>query len=154
MIPNPQQYHMTRLRRVPSAAHSPSDLRVSRQTERDLVGMEAIALPLSFLVLIWVFGGLLSAALPLIVGILAIVGSMAVLRAVTFFTDVSIFALNLRVAMGLALEIDYTLLLVSRFRDELAAGAARDAALVRTMMTAGRTVVFSAVTVGLAMLPM
>ena len=127
---------------------------ISRQTERDLVGMEAIALPLSFLVLIWVFGGLLSAALPLIVGILAIVGSMAVLRAVTFFTDVSIFALNLSVAMGLALAIDYTLLLVSRFRDELAAGAERDAALVRTMVTAGRTVVFSAVTVGLAMLPM
>jgi len=127
---------------------------ISRQTERDLVGMEATALPLSFLVLIWVFGGLLSAALPLIVGILAIVGSMAVLRAVTFFTDVSIFALNLSVAMGLALAIDYTLLLVSRFRDELAAGAERDAALVRTMVTAGRTVVFSAVTVGLAMLPM
>ncbi|OYN74473.1 MMPL family transporter [Mycolicibacterium sphagni] len=127
---------------------------ISHQTERDLVGMEAIAIPLSFLVLVWVFGGLLSAALPVIVGVLAIVGSMALLRAVTFFTDVSIFALNLSVAMGLALAIDYTLLLVSRYRDELAAGAERDAALVRTMVTAGRTVVFSAVTVGLAMLPM
>src|SRR6185312_6025820 len=134
----------------PAAAYA----QISRQTERDLAGMEAIALPLSFLVLVWVFGGLLSAALPLIVGILAIVGSMAVLRAVTFFTDVSIFALNLSVAMGLALAIDYTLLLVRRFRDELAAGAERDAALVRTMVTAGRTVVFSAVPVGLAMPPM
>ena len=127
---------------------------ISRQTERDLVRMEALAIPLSFVVLVWVFGGLLSAAVPLIVGVLAILGSMAVLRAMTYFTDVSVFALNLSMAMGLALAIDYTLLLVSRFRDELAAGADRDAALIRTMVTAGRTVVFSAVTVGLAMLPM
>ena len=61
------------------------------------------------------------------VGIVAILGSMAVLRAMTFFTDVSVFALNLSVAMGLALAIDYTLLLLSRFRDELAAGTERDA---------------------------
>ncbi|TGD85180.1 MMPL family transporter [Mycolicibacterium sp. CH28] len=127
---------------------------ISRQTERDLHGMEAIAIPLSFLVLVWVFGGLLCAAVPLMVGILAIVGSMAVLRGVASFTDVSVFSLNLSVALGLALAIDYTLLLVSRFRDELAAGADRDVALVRTMEAAGRTVVFSAVTVGLAMLPM
>jgi len=127
---------------------------ISHQTERDLVRMEAIAIPLSFLVLVWVFGGLMSAAVPLVVGISAILGSMAVLRAMTFYTDVSVFALNLSVAMGLALAIDYTLLLVTRFRDELAAGADRDAALIRTMVTAGRTVVFSAVTVGLAMLPM
>ena len=92
--------------------------------------------------------------MPLIVGVLAILGSMAVLRAMTCFTDVSVFALNLSMAMGLALAIDYTLLLVSRFRDELAAGADRDAALICTMATAGRTVVLSAVTVGLAMLPM
>ncbi|WP_167099839.1 MMPL family transporter [Mycobacterium sp. DL592] len=127
---------------------------ISRQTEHDLLSMEAIAIPLSFLVLVWVFGGLPCAAVPLMVGILAIVGTMAVLRAVASFTDVSIFALNLSVAMGLALAIDYTLLLVSRFRDELAAGEERDTALVRTMVTSGRTVVFSAVTVGLAMLPM
>ena len=127
---------------------------ISRQTERDLVRMELIAIPLSLLVLVWVFGGLLAAAVPLVVGVSAIVGSMAVLRAMTCVTDVSIFALNLSVAMGLALAIDYTLLLVSRYRDELASGAQRDAALIRTMVTAGRTVVFSAVTVGLAMLPM
>ena len=127
---------------------------INSQTERDLLRMEAIAIPLSFLVLIWVFGGLLSAALPLMVGMVAILGSMAVLRVMTFFTHVSVFALNLSVAMGLALAIDYTLLLLSRFRDELAAGTERDAALVRTMVTAGRTVVFSAVTVGLSMLPL
>jgi len=127
---------------------------ISHQGEHDLARMEAIAVPLSFLVLVWVFGGLLCAAVPVLVGVLAIAGSMAVLRAVAFVTDVSVFALNLSVAMGLALAIDYTLLVVSRFRNERAGGADRDDALVATMVTAGRTVVFSAVTVGLAMLPM
>ena len=127
---------------------------ISQHSERALTRMEAIALPLSFLVLVWVFGGVLCAAVPVLVGILAIAGSMAVLRAVAWVTDVSVFALNLSVALGLALAIDYTLLVISRFRNERAGGAERDQALVTTMRTAGRTVVFSAVTVGLAMLPM
>jgi putative drug exporter of the RND superfamily len=124
------------------------------QTQKDLLVMEAIAVPLSFIVLVWVFGGLLAAALPLSIGVCAILGSMAVLRATTFVTDVSVFALNLSLAMGLALAIDYTLLIVSRFRDELAAGTRRDEALVRTMATAGRTVLFSATTVALSMIAM
>jgi RND superfamily putative drug exporter len=132
---------------------------IKLQSVKDLKVMEAIAMPLSFLVLVWVFGGLVAAALPLAVGGFAIFGSMAVLRAITFSTDVSIFALNLSVAMGLALAIDYTLLIISRFRDELANGAGhelangagRDEALVRTMATAGRTVLFSAITVALSM---
>jgi RND superfamily putative drug exporter len=129
-------------------------VQVTRQTEKDLLLMESIAIPLSFAVLVWVFGGLMAAALPVAVGGFAILGSMAVLRAVTLFTDVSIFALNLTVATGLALGIDYTLLIISRFRDELADGAGREEALVRTMATAGRTVVFSAVTVALSMVAM
>jgi RND superfamily putative drug exporter len=129
-------------------------VQINGQTEKDLVLMESIAIPLSFIVLVWVFGGLISAALPLAVGGFAILGSMAVLRAITLVTDVSIFALNLTVAMGLALAIDYTLLIISRYRDELADGADRDRALVRTMMTAGRTVLFSAMTVGLSMVAM
>jgi RND superfamily putative drug exporter len=96
----------------------------------------------------------LAAALPVAVGLFAIVGSMAVLRAVTFVTDVSVFALNLSLALGLALAIDYTLLIISRFRDEIASGATRDEALVHTMLTAGRTVLFSATTVALAMVAM
>lgn len=124
---------------------------INHQTRRDLLLMESIAIPLSFAVLIWVFGGLVAAALPLAVGTLAIVGSMAVLRLITFSTDVSIFALNLSTAMGLALAIDYTLLILSRYRDEVADGMDRDQALIRTMMTAGRTVLFSAVTVALSM---
>jgi RND superfamily putative drug exporter len=127
---------------------------ISLQSEKDLKVMEAIAIPLSFVVLVWVFGGVLAAALPLAVGGFAILGSMAVLRAITFATDVSIFALNLSVAMGLALAIDYTLLIISRFRDELSDGTDRDEALVRTMVTAGRTVLFSAMTVALSMATM
>jgi len=126
-------------------------LQITSQSERDLKVMEAVAVPLSFLVLVWVFGGLVAAALPLAVGAIAIFGSMAVLRVISFATDVSIFALNLAVAMGLALAIDYTLLLLSRFRDERVAGAERDEALVHTMAAAGRTVLFSAITVALSM---
>ncbi|MCW2589377.1 MAG: rane protein [Mycobacterium sp.] len=127
---------------------------INAQTQRDLLLMESIAIPLSFLVLVWVFGGLIAAALPMLVGGLAIVGSMSVLRLITFTTDVSIFALNLSTAMGLALAIDYTLLIISRYRDELAEGRPRDKALLRTMSTAGRTVLFSATTVALSMAAM
>src|SRR6476469_5017078 len=127
------------------------NVQITEQSQRDLLVMESIAIPFSFLVLVWVFGGLLAAALPVAVGAMAIVGSMSVLRLITFGTDVSIFALNLTTAMGLALGIDYTLLIISRFRDELADGADRDVALVRTMATAGRTVLFSATTVALSM---
>ncbi len=129
-------------------------LQINGQSEKDLLLMESIAIPLSFLVLVWVFGGLLAAALPLAVGGFAILGSMAVLHAITLVTEVSIFALNLSVAMGLALAIDYTLLIISRYRDEIADGAERDDALVRTMATAGRTVLFSAMTVALSMVAM
>ncbi|WP_167759435.1 MMPL family transporter [Mycobacterium sp. PS03-16] len=127
---------------------------ITEQTRHDLLLMESIAIPFSFLVLVWVFGGLLAAAVPVGVGLIAIVGALAVLHAITFFTDVSIFALNLCLAMGLALAIDYTLLMVSRYRDELSAGAAREDAVKRMMVTAGRTVVFSATTVALPMLTM
>jgi RND superfamily putative drug exporter len=127
------------------------NLQVTEQSKQDLLVLEAIVVPLSFLVLIWVFGGLFAAVLPLAVGVMAILGSLAVLRAVTFFTDVSIFALNLTTAMGLALAIDYTLLMISRYRDELAGGADRVQAVATTMVTAGRTVLFSAVTVALSM---
>ncbi|HEY7052516.1 MAG TPA: MMPL family transporter [Mycobacterium sp.] len=129
-------------------------VQINGQTEKDLVMMESIAVPLSFVVLVWVFGGLLAAALPLAVGGFAILGSMAVLHAITFVTDVSIFALNLSVAMGLALAIDYTLLIISRYRDEVTDGADRETALIRTMTTAGRTVLFSAITVALSMIAM
>jgi putative drug exporter of the RND superfamily len=124
---------------------------VNQQTERDLLRMEIIAIPLSFIALVWVFGGLMAAALPVAVGGLAIAGSLAVLRAIALVTNVSIFALNVTAALGFALGIDYTLLIISRYRDELADGTSRGEALVKTVTTAGRTVLFSSTTVGLAM---
>jgi uncharacterized membrane protein YdfJ with MMPL/SSD domain len=124
---------------------------VNAQTEKDLLVMESLALPLSFIVLVWVFGGLVAAALPVAVGVFAILGCMASLHAISLFAPVSIFALNLSIAMGMALAIDYTLLILSRFRDQLAQGETRSDALVTTMATAGRTVTVSALTVAMSM---
>jgi RND superfamily putative drug exporter len=124
---------------------------ITEQSQHDLFRMESLAIPLSFLVLVWVFGGLLAAAVPVAVGVLAIVGALAVVRIVTLFTDVSIFALNLTAALGLALAIDYTLLMVNRYRDEIDGGATREDALVTMMSTAGRTVLFSSTIVALSM---
>ncbi len=127
---------------------------INSQTARDVLTMESIAFPVSFVVLVWVFGGLLAAALPVVVGGLAIVCSLSILRLVATTTDVSIFALSLSTALGLALAIDYTLLIVSRYRAEISQGAQRDQAVIRTMGTAGRTVLFSATTVALSMATM
>lgn len=134
---------------------------INHQNERDLLLMESLAIPLSFAVLVWVLGGVVAAVLPIAMGTLAIVGTMSVLRLITIAADVSTYALDLSVAMGLALAIDYNLLIISRYREELARAQerdqdllrmmARDQALVRTMATAGRTVLFSATTVGLSM---
>jgi RND superfamily putative drug exporter len=136
---------------VRAGGQAMTDAQITSQTREDLKIMETIAVPVSFLVLVWVFGGFLAAAIPLAVGGIAIFGSMAVLRALTCVTDVTIFALNLLLAMGLALAIDYTLLILSRFRDEVDSGTERDAALVRSMTSAGRSVLFSAMTVSLSM---
>lgn len=124
---------------------------VNEQNEHDLLLMESIAIPLSFAVLAWVLGGLVAAALPIALGTLAIVGTMAMLRLFSFTTDVSTYALDLSVAMGLALAVDYTLLIISRYREEFAAANDSERALFRTMATAGRTVLFSATTVALSM---
>lgn len=127
---------------------------VNKQTSRDLEISEVIAIPISFLALIWVFGGVIAALIPLVTGAFAIVGTAAILRGFTVFTDVSVFALNLTTVMGLALAIDYSLLIISRYREEVAAGKNRNDALVTSISTAGRTVLFSSVTVGLSMAAM
>ncbi len=123
----------------------------NKQVAKDLAVAEAIAIPISFIALVIIFGGVIAAALPLLVGIFAIVGTLALLRLFAVFTDVSIFAMNLATAMGLALAIDYTLLIITRYREEVAGGMARPAAIYRAMGTAGRTVTFSAITVGLSL---
>ncbi|MFT3899382.1 MAG: MMPL family transporter [Gordonia sp. (in: high G+C Gram-positive bacteria)] len=123
----------------------------NKQVSKDLAIAEAIAIPISFVALTVIFGGVIAAALPLLVGIFAIVGTLALLRLFAQFTDVSIFAMNLATAMGLALAIDYTLLIITRYREEVAGGRSREAAIHRAMATAGRTVMFSAITVGLSL---
>ena len=120
---------------------------IAVQAKHDLSRSEAISLPLTLVRLLLVFGGVVAAALPLGVGVIAVLGTLAVLRLLTGVTTVSTFALNLTTAMGLALAIDYSLFVVSRFREELRAGRDPRTAVMRTVQTAGRTVVFSALTV-------
>lgn len=124
---------------------------VTEQITHDLAVAEAVAVPLSLIVLILVFGSLIAASLPVMVGLFAIAATLAILRVVTLFTDVSIYALNMTTAMGLALAIDYSLFIVSRYREELAAGLEPVAATTRAVQTAGRTVLYSAVTVALSL---
>lgn len=124
---------------------------------RDLVRAEMVALPISALVLVWVFGSAIAAMLPLAVGLFSILMTLAILRLLTAITDVSIFALNLTVALGLAIAIDYSLFIVHRFREERRAALARGEADVdadavrRTIAVAGRTVLFSALPVIVSM---
>ncbi|MFJ6615761.1 MMPL family transporter [Streptomyces sp. NPDC091289] len=119
--------------------------------EEDLLRAELIALPVTLVLLVMVFGSAVAALLPLAVGIVAILGTNAVLRGLTEFTDVSVFALNLTTALGLGLAIDYALFIVRRFREELAGGADPRTAVGTTLRTAGRTVLFSALTVAVSL---
>jgi len=125
---------------------------VGESIEEDLLRAEMIAIPITMVLLLFVFRGVVAALLPLAVGALSVVSTFLVLRVINSFTDVSVFALNLTTAMGLGLAIDYSLFVVSRFREELAAGHAPPEALVRTVRTAGRTVAFSAGTVAVSLL--
>jgi RND superfamily putative drug exporter len=120
---------------------------VNHQVTRSLAIAEAIAVPLTMVLLVFAFGSVVSALLPLAIGGLAILGTFAELYLLGSVTDVSIFAINLTTALGLGLGIDYALFLVSRFREQLAAGHAVPEAVARTVATAGRTVIFTAVAV-------
>jgi RND superfamily putative drug exporter len=124
---------------------------VGETIEHDLATAEKIAFPLTLLFLVFVFGSVVAAGLPLLVGGIAIVGSFLILTVISEMTLVSIFALNLVTAMGLGLAIDYSLFVVSRFREELRNGLSVDDAVVRTVATAGRTVAFSGLTVALSL---
>ncbi len=124
---------------------------ISKQIESDLAKAESIALPITLVLLIVVFGSVVAAFLPLGIGIIAIIGTFLVLRIIASLTDVSVFALSMVTAMGLGLAIDYSLFMVSRFREELRKGADTETAVVITMHTAGRTVIFSAITVALSL---
>ncbi|MEU5403267.1 MMPL family transporter [Streptomyces sp. NPDC005963] len=122
--------------------------------QEDLLLAEAIALPVTLILLVMVFGSAVAAVLPLLVGIVAILGTNALLRGLTEFTDVSVFAMNLTTALGLGLAIDYALFIVRRFREELAGGLEVREAVGATLRTAGRTVLFSALTVAVSLAAM
>lgn len=121
---------------------------VNTQVSEDIARAESISLPIVFLLSLLIFGSLVSALMPTLVGGIAVMGAFAVVRLITGVTDVSIFSINVITLLGMGLAIDYALFVVSRFREELALApdTSRESvrgAVVRTMTTAGRTVLFS-----------
>jgi putative drug exporter of the RND superfamily len=128
------------------------DHQVSDRSQKDLRRSELITTPVVGVALVLVFGSLVAALLPLVVGVLAIVGTLVVLRALAAVTEVSIFSMNLTTALGLGLAVDYALFIVSRYREELVTGVSTRVAVGRSMQTAGRTVAFSAGTVMISLL--
>lgn len=124
---------------------------VNELIKSDLAKSESIAIPITFILLILVFGSLVASGMPLLVGLFAIMGAFFGVWLISLFADVSIFALNLITGLGLGLGIDYALLMVNRFREELHAGKDVEEALVRTVTTAGRTIFFSGLTVAVTL---
>ncbi len=121
---------------------------INKRTSSDLKNAELLAFPILLLLSFWVFRGLIAAALPLLVGGFAIVLTFLFLRLINAeVTGLSIFAVNLVTGMGLGLGIDYSLFVLSRYREELASGADTNVAIKRTLQTAGRTVLYSSLTV-------
>jgi RND superfamily putative drug exporter len=123
---------------------------VDTVVQHDLLHAEEIAVPLTLLLLIFVFGSLVAAAMPLIIGAVAVIGTLLELRLLNSVTPVSIYAVNLATVLGLGLAIDYSLFIVNRYREELAAGHSTEAALEAALCHAGRTVAGSAVTMAAA----
>jgi putative drug exporter of the RND superfamily len=121
------------------------------QTREDLTKAELIAFPILALLLLFVFRGVVAASIPLLIGVVSIVGTLLVLRIMSSFTDTSLFALNIATGMSLGLAVDYALLLVSRYREEIGRGGASREAHRRTVQTAGRTALFSGLTVAAAL---
>ncbi len=124
---------------------------VNKQVEQDLRKAEMLAFPLLFLLSLLFFRSLVASVLPLMIGGLAIVGTFLILRVASEFGSISIFALNLTTALGLGLAIDYSLFIVSRYREEIAVDGPGLAAMRRVLATAGRTVFFSSLTVSAAL---
>ncbi|MDQ3789220.1 MAG: MMPL family transporter, partial [Actinomycetota bacterium] len=121
------------------------------QVGKDLALAEGIAVPIILVLLVFAFGSLVAASLPLLIGAATVFGTFAALSGIASATDVSIYSINLTTALSLGLAVDYALLMVSRFREELKSGRSIDDAVVRTVQTAGRTIVFSALTVAVAL---
>ncbi|MGA4799868.1 MMPL family transporter [Streptomyces lavendulocolor] len=136
---------------VTAGGEAPTRVEVARQASRDARLSELVALPVTVTLLLLVFGSLPAAGLPVLVGVFAALGTTALLRGLTGLTEVSVYALNIGTALAFALAIDYSLFLVSRYREERARGAEDTAALRTALRTAGRAVAFSAGTVACSM---
>jgi len=125
---------------------------INQKISKDLALAEAISIPATFILLVFVFGAMVASAMPLVVGVSAILGAFFILYLFTLFTDVSIYALNLTTGMGLGLGIDYALLMVNRFREELHHGKNVEDSIITTLKTAGKTVFYSGLTVFVTLL--
>jgi RND superfamily putative drug exporter len=124
---------------------------VTDRSEKDLRRMELLATPVVAVVLLFVFGSVVASLLPLVIGLTAIVGTLVTLRLLSLVTDVSMYSLNIATALSLGLAIDYGLFIVTRYREELDGGSDVPTAVATTLATAGRTVLFSALTVALSL---
>jgi putative drug exporter of the RND superfamily len=124
---------------------------ITSTVESSLGKAEMIAIPLTLLLLVFVFRSVVAASLPLLVGVMSIMGTLFALFVLGSLTDVSIYSINLTTALGLGLAIDYSLFIVSRFREEMRLGLAVPDAVVRSVETAGRTVAISALTVAVSL---
>jgi putative drug exporter of the RND superfamily len=127
------------------------DNEIASTVESSLGKAEMIAIPLTLILLVFVFRSVVAASLPLLVGVMSIMGTLLALFVLGSVTDVSIYSINLTTALGLGLAIDYSLFIVSRFREELQLGLAVPDAVVRSVETAGRTVAISALTVAVSL---
>ena len=123
----------------------------NEQTAEDITRAELLSMPVLLVLLVLIFGGLVAAGTPLLIGGLAILGAFVAVRLIDMVTEVSVFAINVITLIGLGMAIDYSLFVVSRFREELAAGHTPAAAVERTMVTAGRTVLVSGLTIAIAL---
>ncbi|MBA9005217.1 MMPL family transporter [Thermomonospora cellulosilytica] len=135
---------------VRATGPAPVNEEVERQSAEDLTRAELLAAPLTLLILLIAFGSLVAAGLPVLVGVVSVAGTLVVLRLLTEVVPVSIFALNIATALGFGLAVDYSLFIVTRYREELGRGREVVEAVVVSLRTAGRTVVFSALTVMLS----
>jgi RND superfamily putative drug exporter len=129
---------------------------VNETVSKDLARAESYSLPIVLILSLLIFGSLVAASMPVMVGALSVIGGLAVVRLITTFTEVSVFSINVISLLGMGLAIDYALFVISRYREELALLPEDDptaprAAMAVTMRTAGRTVLFSGLTVAAAM---
>jgi RND superfamily putative drug exporter len=121
------------------------------QTKADITRAEIFSLPVLLLLLMLIFRGVVAALSPLVIGGIAILGAFVAVRSLTYLTDISVFAINVITLLGLGMAVDYSLFVVSRFREELAKGDNVRTAIGTTVATAGRTVLVSGLTIVLAL---